>query len=103
MVGEVEITATSKVLKRSDSPVQVNDMFEQSSQIKEKWTKKIKPRKNRIIPNGSSEAWYCFMCDDIVKEDLIKCQECLRGAQCSCRWGQRATKVVGNLRKVVIN
>ena len=30
------------------------------------------------IENESTEVWYCFMCDDIVKKDLIKRQVCVR-------------------------
>ena len=40
--------------------------------------------KQRRIENDSSEAWYCLMCDDTVKEDMIKCQVCLRWAHSAC-------------------
>ena len=36
--------------------------------------------KLRRIQNDSREAWQCFMCYDIVKEDMIKCQVCFRWA-----------------------
>ena len=38
---------------------------------------KIRQAANREELRMTSEAWYCFMCDDIVNEDLIKCQMCL--------------------------
>ena len=90
----------------SHSRVHVSEMSEQSSQIKEKRTKRISPResptnkrtkaqgphtkqnttscKQRRIENYSRKAWYCFMCDDIVKEDIIKHQACLGWAYSAC-------------------
>ena len=87
----------------SHSREQASEMSEQSSQIKVKRIKKNNPResratkqtkiqgphseqntascKQRRIENDSSEAWHCFMCSDIVKEDMIKCQMRLRWAR----------------------
>ena len=34
--------------------------------------------------NDSSDAWYCFMFEGSVKEDIIECQACLRWAHIEC-------------------
>ena len=56
--------------------------------------------REELIENDSSEAWDCFMCDDIVKKDMIKCQVCLRWAHSACADVGKGLDV---FRKVVIN
>ena len=71
LVQSIQIKKTKKINPR-ESPA--------TKQAKTQWPRSKQNTascKQRRIESDNSEAWHCFMCDDIVKENVIKRQVCL--------------------------